>query len=781
MAKKAGIIIRLCSGRATAMSHIRLSTAANGPHPLDGQLRIVLDAVPALVWLANPDGGVFYLNQPWLQYTGLSPEQALGWAWIASVHEDDATRLAEAWRAVLDSGAPGEIEARLQRADGEYRWFLLRAAPIHEVTGIVAGWCGTNIDIDDSVLARQERRAVEYDLRLILDTIPGLVSTASPSGAVEFANRRMLDYFGVTLPQLTDWRQVVHPGDVSMVEAQWARSVATGEPFVKEYRVRGNDGEYRWFHSHVVAASKSDGTIVRWYNLLTDIDDRKRAEEKLRASEGELRTIVDSIPGLVAIVAPSGAIEMVNRGVLAYFGRTLEELQHWRMSDSVHPEDLPSVVDRWQHAIDTGGPPEWEERLRRADGVYRWFQLRGYPWREGDGAVRRWYCLITDIHDRKMAEEALQRSEAFMLEVQRLSHSGGWRYDLANDTVESSLEVQRAHAVQPGEDPSRPAFWFDRIHTADRTRVEAEFVRCLREKAPYQAGFRNVLPDGRTTYQYTTGRPIVDQTGNVVEFMGASMDMTEHWLATLELERASRAVRDLQMKMSRAAQIASVGELAGSIAHEVNQPLAAVVANGHACLLWLAASPPNIPKAVEAAERIVKDGKDAGEVVRRVRSLFKRTAVEQALLDINEVIREVMHLLDSYPARQHVAVETALEPDLPHIWGDRIQLQQLVLNLVLNALEAVEPVHDRAKRLSVHTSRRDSHSIVIAIVDNGIGLNCDAAFEPFVTTKPEGMGLGLAICRSIVDGHAGHLSAERNADFGTTFTVTLPLGSEMPA
>jgi PAS domain S-box-containing protein len=757
------------------MSENQLVTAANEAHPLDGQRRVVLDTVPALVWLANPDGGVVYLNQQWLHYTGLSQEQALGWGWTVRVHQEDLTRLAETWRTLLDSGAPGEAEARLQRADGEYRWFLFRAAPIRDVSGTVAGWCGTNIDIDDRVRARHERRSVEHDLRLILDTIPGLVSTASPSGEIEFANRRMLEYFGVTLQQLRQWRPVVHPDDLSTVETLWTHSVATGEPFVWEYRIRRADGVYRWFHSHVTPARTTDGTIVRWYNLLTDIDDRKLTEEKLQASEAELRTIVDSIPGLVAIVAPSGEIEMVNRGVLDYFGRTLDELQQWRMSDSVHPEDLPSVVERWQQAIDTGGPPEWEERLRRADGVYRWFQLRGYPWREKDGAVRRWYCLITDIHDRKMAEEALRRSESFMLEVQRLSHTGGWRYDLATDTVESSVEVQRAHAVQPGEDPSQPAFWFNRIHPADRARVETEFARCLREKTTYQAGFRNVLPDGRTTYQYTTGRPILNQAGDVVEFMGASMDMTEHWLATMELERASQAVRDLQMKMSRAAQIASVGELAGSIAHEVNQPLTAVVANGHACLRWLAASPPNIPKAVEAAQRIVKDGKDAGEVVRRVRSLFKRTAGERVLLDINDVIRDVMRLLDSYPARQRVAVETGLDAALPHIRGDRVQLQQLVLNLVLNALEAVEPINDRAARLSVHSGRSDNNAIVIAVSDNGIGLDCDAAFEPFVTTKPEGMGLGLAICRSIVDSHGGRLSAERNAGFGTTFTVVLPL------
>jgi C4-dicarboxylate-specific signal transduction histidine kinase len=360
--------------------------------------------------------------------------------------------------------------------------------------------------------------------------------------------------------------------------------------------------------------------------------------------------------------------------------------------------------------------------------------------------------------------------------VQRLSRTGGWRYDLATGIVESSPEIQGVYEPQPGEDISRPAFWFDRIHPEDRSRVQAQFERSMREKTDYRAGYRIVLPDGRVRYQYATGHPVSNDADELVEFVGASMDMTEHWLATTELERASQAVRDLQAKMSRAAQVATVGELAGSIAHEVNQPLAAVVTNGHACLRWLSASPPNVPKAVEAAERIVKDGKDAGEVVRRVRALFKRTAVEKVRLDLGEVIREVVRLLESYPARKHVSLDVELGPDVPPVFADRVQLQQLVLNLMLNALEALEPVSGRVKQLSVRSKRAEALEAVIQIADNGIGLDDPAAaFEPFVTTKPEGMGLGLAICRSIVSAHEGRLSAEQNAGFGMTFTVTLPI------
>jgi C4-dicarboxylate-specific signal transduction histidine kinase len=263
-------------------------------------------------------------------------------------------------------------------------------------------------------------------------------------------------------------------------------------------------------------------------------------------------------------------------------------------------------------------------------------------------------------------------------------------------------------------------------------------------------------------------------SGNMpVAIMAIVEDITER-------KRTEETLRSTQAELANVTWAARMGEMTASIAHEVNQPLAAVVANGHACLRWLSASPPNVSRASEAAERIVKDGRDAGEVVRRVRALFKRTAVEKAQLDLAVVIEEALRLLDGYPARRHVSLDLLLDPDLPPIVADRVQLQQLLMNLMLNALEALEPVSGRPKQVSIRSTRADARQAVIQISDNGIGLDDPvAAFQPFVTTKPEGLGLGLAICRSIVAGHGGSLSAERNAGFGTTFTVTLPIQQEV--
>ena len=752
----------------------------------------------------------------------------------------------------------------------------------------------------DADLPGDAARAAERDLRLVLDNVPALVKTMTPSGAIDFANQRLLDYLGVGLDELQDWLQFVHESDRPMMRERLKQSLETGQPYEAQCRLRRADGVYRWFHGSAVPVRAQDGALVRWYYLITDIEDRKRAEDLLRSSERQLRAIVDNIPASIAIHTASGELEFENRAAQEYHGRNSDDVQQ-SQAGVVHPDDLPALITAQQRALTTGEPLGFELRVRRADGAYRWFHMRSCRSSDDHDNISRWYTVGTDIHDRKTAEEALRRSETFLREVQRLSRTGGWRYDSATGVVESSPEIQRAYAVEPADDIARPPFWFGRIHPDDRARVQAHFEQCLREKTEYQAGYRIVLPDGSIRYQYATGHPVTNDSGELVEFIGASMDMTEHWLAATErglaeealreselksrlivdsipglvalltadgevefvnrqiLEYTGRTLEDLkhwgtgdtvhhddlpritevftqsiasgnpyeieerlrrsdgayrwfqnngfplrdtsghivgwcvlmtdiddrkraedalhrmQTRLSRATQIAAVGEMAGSIAHEVNQPLAAVVANGHACLRWLSASPPNVAKAIEAAERIVKDGKDAGEVVRRVRALFKRTVLEKVLLDLREVIAEVVRLLDSYPARKAVSLEVVLDPDLPPVVADRVQVQQVVLNLMLNALEALEPVSGRVKQLSVTSTRAEAQAMV-QISDNGIGLDDPSVvFEPFVTTKAEGMGLGLAICRSIVAAHGGTLSAERNAGFGTTFTVTLPI------
>ncbi|HTF71116.1 MAG TPA: sigma 54-interacting transcriptional regulator [Edaphobacter sp.] len=271
------------------------------------------------------------------------------------------------------------------------------------------------LNFDASQRAEEALRASEQGFRRIVDCIPGLINTTTADGEFEFVSQQSLDYFGLTLDKLKGYdskgwttSDIVHPHDLSRMLATWRRSVESGHPYESEYRIRRADGVYRWFNVRSLPWRDTEGRIIRWYTLRTDIDDRKRIEEALRASELNLGLVVDSIPGLVNTMTAEGENELVNQQVLAYFGRSPEELNSWATSDLIHPDDLPRVIAAFTSSIETGHPYDIEHRIRRADGVYRWFQVRALPLRDTEGRIIRWYVLSTDIEQRKQAEDRLQ-------------------------------------------------------------------------------------------------------------------------------------------------------------------------------------------------------------------------------------------------------------------------------------------------------------------------------------------------------------------------------------
>ena len=494
----------------------------------------------------------------------------------------------------------------------------------------------------------------------------------------------------------------------------------------------------------------------------------------LQSSEDRLRLVIDTIPAHVWSTVPDGSVDFINQRWLESTGLSVEDGLGWNWGSAVHPDDLTRFVDEWRAALAAGEPMECEARLRQADGEYRWWLIRNVPLRDGLGNIVKWYGTSIDIEDRKQAEDALRQSQAYLSEAQRLSHTGsvGWR--VSTGELVWSAETFRIFQYDRMTKPTLELV-FQRTHPEDALVVKQTVACASQDRWDLDFEHRLLMPDGSVKYVHVVAYAERGKSGEL-EFVGAVMDVTGVKEAEGKIKRAEESLRQAQADLAHVNRVTTMGELTASIAHEINQPLAAVVASSYACLRFLSAQPPSLAKAYEAAESIVRDGKEAGEVVRRVRALFKRAAVERVALDLNEVICEVLSLLRGEIAKRHVVVETDLGKDLAPVVGDRIQLQQLVLNLLLNGLEAMDPVLDRSKILFVRSKRDGLETVLVEIRDCGVGLkDTHKVFEAFVTTKENGMGMGLAICRSIVEAHNGRLWAASGEGPGATFCFALPL------
>jgi C4-dicarboxylate-specific signal transduction histidine kinase len=319
-----------------------------------------------------------------------------------------------------------------------------------------------------------------------------------------------------------------------------------------------------------------------------------------------------------------------------------------------------------------------------------------------------------------------------------------------------------------------PPYWeaLARIHPDDRAKYDPLVEAAIREKREFELELRVILPNRDMRYLYTIGHPVLDESGEVAQFIGTTMDVTERKVA-------EETLRKTEANLARVARATTLGELTASIAHEVNQPIAAVVTNANACLRWLKGEAPNLDRAREAAERIIRDGNRASDVIIRIRTLLKGGESDHKRVEINDVIREVAALAQGAVTLHRASLETTLAPQLPPVWGDRVQLQQVLLNLVANALDAMDTISDRPRIVCISSERDPTETIHVMVKDSGVGLNpqqMDNLFNAFQTTKAEGLGMGLTISRSIVERHGGRLWAEANqGEPGALFQFTLPI------
>jgi PAS domain S-box-containing protein len=619
--------------------------------------------------------------------------------------------------------------------------------------------------------AFDEAKKSEVQLLAIINTIPALVWSALPDGSGEYFNQHFLDYVRLSEDEVQGWgwTAAVHRDDLDDLVGAWQSIMASGEPGESEARLRRFDGEYRWFLFRANPLRDESGKIVRWYGINTDICDRKRAEEELKSSEEKHRVIVEAANDAVISMDENGVIVLANPATARMFGYELVEILGKPMT-ILMPESIRNMHESgYKRYLATGKRNlNWqgiEVTALRKDGLEFPVEV-SFGEMTSDGH-KIFTGFIRDISEKKRTEGALRASEdSLRLIVETIPAL------ICTMTAQGELEFvnrQTYEYFDKGLDELKDWSLVGAVHPEDLEKIVARWRHSVKTGEPYEVEHRCRRNDGVYRWFHVRGLPLRNLEGSILRWYVLLTD-------TDDQKRAEEALRNSQTQLSRATRTATVGELAASIAHEINQPLAAVVTNGHACLRWLSAQPPGLAKAQEAAERIVRDGKEAGEVVRRIRALFKQSPLEKTNLNLNEIIGEVLRLLAAEAAKRRVIVETDLSQDLGPVEGDQVQLQQLVFNLLLNGIEALDAVADRPKKLFVRSKLQSPDTVLVEIQDWGVGLSDSTkVFDAFFTTKDNGMGMGLAICRSIIDAHHGRLWAASAEGSGTTFSFTLPV------
>jgi PAS domain S-box-containing protein len=438
--------------------------------------------------------------------------------------------------------------------------------------------------------------------------------------------------------------------------------------------------------------------------------------------------------------------------------------------ERIHPEDRLVVEQAMDRGIREGHDLEHDYRLMPSDGLIKHIHAVVHPIAGRSGKIRDVIGTVADISDRIQAESELRRSDAYLVEAEKISHTGCWARNPNSGTLFWSQEEWRIFGLDPKTTKLSYATFLQMIHPEDRSHVEETSKRAVKEKKPYDIPFRIVLPDGSIKHIHSVGKPFFEASGDVVEYIGVSMDVTER-------KRAEASLQTVQAELARVSRVTTLGQLTASIAHEIVQPIGSVRNNARAALNFLDRQPPDLDEVREALACVVGDADRARDIIDRIRDHIKKAPPRKARFDLNNAIDEVIVLGRSAITKNRVLVQTRLTEGLFPVQGDRVQLQQVILNLVLNAVEAMGAVEAGPRELLISTEQTEANGVLVAVRDSGPGIDpehVERVFEAFYTTKSSGVGIGLSICRSIIDAHGGRLWADANEPRGVVFQFTLP-------
>src|SRR6266853_1622436 len=614
------------------------------------------------------------------------------------------------------------------------------------------------------------RRASDHDSRVIVNSMPGMVAILTPTGGIDAVNDELVEYSGRTLEELQQWgtSDTVHPDDLPRLIQIFTKAIASGEPYDVEVRLRRFDGAYRWFQDRSVPRRDASGAILRWYVLQTDIDERRRAEDALRHREASLRAIVETTPECVHVIAGDGTLLSVNAAGAEMAGASSVDLMLGRnFYDFVTPDDRERYR-AFNESVCAGQKGVLEFHIFRMDGECRHLETHAAPLRNDDGTVAQ-LGVARDITARKQAEAQLRESERNLRQLTETIPEMLW-----SATPEGAIDYCNARMRDyTGFDAEQVmgAGWTQLLHPDDVDQAVREWLSCIRTGASYQVEVRTFHVAG-ATYRWcmTNARPLLDEHGRILKWYGTVVDMHD-W------RQAQEELRHTQEELAHMMRVITMGELTASIAHEVNQPLSGILTNAGTCLRMLAADPPDVHGACETARRTIRDANRASDVIVRLRALFTVKELTTESMDLNDATREVIALSISDLQRHRVMLRTELADDLPLITANRVQLQQVILNLLRNASDAMAGVDDGRRQLLIRTARDDGDRVRLTVQDVGVGLEAhvmDKLFQAFYTTKSNGMGIGLSVSRSIIENHGGRLWGEPNDGPGATFAFSIP-------
>lgn len=522
-------------------------------------------------------------------------------------------------------------------------------------------------------------------------------------------------------------------------------------------------------------ASSAYQALMHIEDLKVQVAEREKAEAEVRqlasGLEAKLRRLVEANVVGIVMFTLDGAITEANEAFLRMVRYSREDITSGRVRwKDLTPSKWRDCDERAIAELKSSGIFQaFEKEYIRKDGSQVPILLGGALF---EGSKNEGVAFILDLSEQKRAEEALRHSEAFLAQAQHLSRIGSYSWHQATDEISWSDELYRIYELEIGV-PITLKLIRSRVHPEDLTLYEKMVEQVAGGGHDFDWQYRLLMPDQSIKYMHAVAHATRDQNGQL-EYVAAVQDVTAHHLSELALDKA-------RTDLAYVARVMSLGSLAASIAHELNQPLSGIVTNASTCQRMLAGAPPNIEGALETARRTIRDANRASEVIKRLRALFAGKEASIEPVNLNEAVEEVIALSLNGLQRNHVIVRSELAKDLSPVMGDRVQLQQVVLNLLLNGSDAMRTVHDRPRQLIIKTARDDGQRVRLSVRDAGAGFEPQAAeklFESFYTTKSEGMGIGLSVSKSIIESHNGRLWAELNDGPGATFSFSIPCGHE---